>query len=563
MQIERIEITNYGPFFSPATLELEPEVTVLTGPNDVGKSSVLRLIDRICQNDFSTPAGEAEFNYDRMFDSSNQDWAAREDFGATFHVRLPEKPSVDSQNQNLTPGARAIVRASLGTRNRKRRVVQVFSVRDNSSSKGDWSFPPEWLRSVFLPPPGSLRDTIDFKTTNDLEKALLRRAFGQGFDHEGLARLSDAVYARHLHAGEEKLNAMTQRVVPSELGLTWRIRERGNRTGLSFMLQDRHGGMSALGSRGTGIRNVMGALAHLLDHDFERGQTLVLFDEPESSLHADSQHMLRRLLEGLAERPNVQVVYATHSPSMINTLRPQTIRLLRRDMKEEHATTVIDNQPFKDNFLPVRASLGITPADSLLYAPVTVVVEGDTEVVGLPLLLLKLADAGVAGFERTRLLLSQTHFLDGMGDRYTFVLRMAKSQGAKPIIFLDGDKKRHLAQHKLAETHAEVPIVTLADGQEFEQLFPEIEYFKALAEVIGEVGKSLTAEAFRHWERTANLASKMAFTKRVRRWLEDQSIDEPNKARIARGVIELSPVDQVNVAPLRELVGHIERLLRS
>src|SRR5262245_32309398 len=122
MRIEQIEISNYGPFFVPATLVLELDVTVLTGPNDVGKSSVLRLISRLCQPDGQSATNESEFNYDRMFDASKTDWQDREDFGATFHTTLPKKRDGEYREGPLTPGARAIVHVTLGPRNRKRRV---------------------------------------------------------------------------------------------------------------------------------------------------------------------------------------------------------------------------------------------------------------------------------------------------------------------------------------------------------------------------------------------------------------------------------------------------------
>jgi ABC-type cobalamin/Fe3+-siderophores transport system ATPase subunit len=47
MFIESIQPLNYGPFSGSVTLHLEPDVTVLTGPNDVGKSSLLKLMSRV------------------------------------------------------------------------------------------------------------------------------------------------------------------------------------------------------------------------------------------------------------------------------------------------------------------------------------------------------------------------------------------------------------------------------------------------------------------------------------------------------------------------------------
>lgn len=427
--------------------------------------------------------------------------------------------------------------------------------------QGRWPVPASVFRTVWLPPPSDVRDTIELAAPTAVERKLFRVALGAEFQFDLLAGLSPRLFDGQLARAEERLNGHLGDFLPATLGLSWAIRGTSDRKGVHCFLKDAKGGYTALGSRGAGVRRVMSVLAWLMAHDFDTGFTAVLFDEPETSLHADSQHLLRRVLESLGAKPNVQVVYATHSPSMINVMRPHAIRLLRRVRRQGKATTVIDNHPFKDNYLPVRASLGLTPADSLLYAPVTVVVEGDTEVIAIQTLLLKLADAGVPGFEHAKHLLSQSHFLDGMGDRYPFVCQMAKSQGAKPVIFLDGDKKRHLAKHKLDQTHPDVPIVTLADGEEVEQLVPEEVYFRALADVLGHGAGQVTAENYRLWNTTANLPPKMAFTKRVGRWLDTLGLPEPGKAQVMRKAVELADVGRVNTTPLLELVRHIECLL--
>jgi DNA repair exonuclease SbcCD ATPase subunit len=41
MKIKSITISNFGPFYGDHTLELDPCVTVLAGPNDCGKTILL------------------------------------------------------------------------------------------------------------------------------------------------------------------------------------------------------------------------------------------------------------------------------------------------------------------------------------------------------------------------------------------------------------------------------------------------------------------------------------------------------------------------------------------
>ena len=72
MKIQTIEVAYVGPFAMPTLLRLDPRVTVLTGANDTGKSSVLRAI----QLGFSNDAAEGhEINQERIdsFSGRSQD----------------------------------------------------------------------------------------------------------------------------------------------------------------------------------------------------------------------------------------------------------------------------------------------------------------------------------------------------------------------------------------------------------------------------------------------------------------------------------------------------------
>lgn len=336
-----------------------------------------------------------------------------------------------------------------------------------------------------------------------------------------------------------------------------RLSAAGKRENLAVMLQDGHDGFTPLGYRGSGVRRVVTLLAALMEHDLTKDY-IILIDEPETSLHADSQHFLRTLLEELASRPTVQVIYATHSPSMINVMRPHSLRLLSRVTRDGKATSVINNRPFQENYLPIRSSLGLNPADSLLYAPLTIIVEGDTEVIGLQLLLKKLMDQKVAGFEDTERLLSQTHILNGMGDKFTFMCELAKSQGAKPILFLDGDKKRRLREKKVAEQLSGVPTITLDDGKEFEQLLSDDTYFRAIANYLGDTSGDINPVAFRTWEQSETLPTQMVFTKRVNRWLESKSLPDLDKVAVIRRAIAASDVANIDTSPLLELVKQMK-----
>ena len=83
---------------------------------------------------------------------------------------------------------------------------------------------------------------------------------------------------------------------------------------------------------------------------------------------------------------------------------------------------------------------------------------------------------GVIAPETLETLLSQAHILDGEGSSFEYMCRLAKSQNAKPVVFLDGDKQADIV--KINEKHPEVPVILLSSGIEFEQIVPRRSTFK-------------------------------------------------------------------------------------
>lgn len=66
MLFKNLSIKNYGPFSAQTEIDFEPDVTVLTGANDTGKTSLLNLIERICRFQSQDAIGEHEVNVDRF-----------------------------------------------------------------------------------------------------------------------------------------------------------------------------------------------------------------------------------------------------------------------------------------------------------------------------------------------------------------------------------------------------------------------------------------------------------------------------------------------------------------
>ncbi|MCK5148728.1 AAA family ATPase [bacterium] len=88
---------------------------------------------------------------------------------------------------------------------------------------------------------------------------------------------------------------------------------------------------------------------------------LFLFDEPGMHLHPSGQKDLTSLLEQLSIKN--QLIYTTHSPFMINREHPERVRVVQKDPEG----TKVDSEAYRDNWRPLRESIGLTVGDLFFF----------------------------------------------------------------------------------------------------------------------------------------------------------------------------------------------------
>lgn len=114
--------------------------------------------------------------------------------------------------------------------------------------------------------------------------------------------------------------------------------------------------------------------------------TLVAVEEPENSL---SPHYLGRIVSALtnmAGNEDAQAVIATHAPSMLRRVAPESIRYLRLDESRQTRVTGIKMPPVADEAHKfVREAVQAFP--ELYFSRLVVLGEGDSEEIVLPRIL--------------------------------------------------------------------------------------------------------------------------------------------------------------------------------
>jgi predicted ATPase len=289
--IEELRIENYG-CIQDATFRLTP-LHALIGPNDSGKSTVLRALKTLSYvTTFTRRGGQ---------DPRVQD--------ALLSVAGPNKGK-----------ARLEVHAST-----ERYVLEPF--------KSGWSSPLDQVASA-------LNATLLRLDPDFLRKpnALIPDGQPLRFTDErgtGLAALYDALVVRDL-AAYAALNEQLTRLFPSVKSI-----QLGNPTAttkaIGVKLTDGSVIPAELMSEGL-LYYLAFAILPYLDPT-----ALLLIEEPENGLHPARIAEVMRVLRAISDK--TQVILATHSPLVINELRPEEVTVVTRSKEHGTKATLLKDTP--------------------------------------------------------------------------------------------------------------------------------------------------------------------------------------------------------------------------
>jgi putative ATP-dependent endonuclease of OLD family len=149
----------------------------------------------------------------------------------------------------------------------------------------------------------------------------------------------------------------------------------------SLRLQYRESNLSVPGEElGLGIQSAM--VIGIFEAFRQRGGDFgtLIIEEPEMYLHPQAQRYFFRLLCELSERGQCQVIYSTHSSIFADVNRFESLRLVRRDAKNQtRISHVLDHQREALNSARDAFKLGgrfDTARNEVLFASKALLVEG-------------------------------------------------------------------------------------------------------------------------------------------------------------------------------------------
>lgn len=500
MQINSFSIRRYKGFDKEVTVPIS-QFTVLTGPNNLGKSTVLRALEvffgvfergRYSGRYSRISAGryyKVEEDYPKRYEGRRgRRWPSR--FGVTLSFSDEDKASADAATDLDLPDTLDLM-LEMGL---DERGVILPSVESKVMGQEDlrrflpWFF--QNFRYIYIP---AARNIQDFRRSvfSELVEGAISSVGQSSKRVSALERFYNDVQEQ-LAGVENALAEELQTYLPNVRKVEFVMGELDLLRFISVRdVEVDDGAHTSLHQKGDGFKSLfaMSVLQFVAKQRY--GKNLIFgIEEPESHLHATAIYELKGALRELSN--SFQVLLTTHSPILIQ----------RDDLRSNIVVEQVPGQDFSSTaksaktLAHIRRSLGIRPQDNMSTAEVVLVAEGATEETTLPSLLSVSDPALEEAFSTGRVRIISA----GSAANVLSVVRALARDAASCIVLLDSDQEGDNAADKIAASgllgSADLFQVPKRDGcleTEFEDLFdPEI-YVDEVSETCG---ISLTAKEF-------------------------------------------------------------------
>lgn len=248
---------------------------------------------------------------------------------------------------------------------------------------------------------------------------------------------------------------------------------------LNLIIRDSSGKSFSISERSPGFQYYFSFLVNKLhSKEINKGRnTIILLDEPGNSLHPKGAKDLLKSFDEIAE--SAQILYTTHNPFLAVRNCIDSLLFIHKSATEG---TKINKKPFLNKYQILRKELGIMLNDSFLIGDINLVVEGNTEKLGLH---------RIFQFEKYRdLEWMNIYNADGVTNIPQAINYLGKNNlKLSGIVILDSDseaegiKKNKSYKNNIKESNwEEIEINAIFnDNKErtFEDLFPQQHYIDA------------------------------------------------------------------------------------
>lgn len=411
--------------------------TILVGPNNEGKSNILRALV-LAMKVLSTRRrfqGASSLALRRLRVGVEYDWD--QDFPLHLQRSHPKSPSVISLDFRLTAKELVEFRTTTGSTLTGSLPLKIslgpegIDVAVHQKGAGGPALTKKSPQIAAF-----VADRIDFlhipavRTANSAQRIvtdLVDRALRGLEDNEEYVQALKKIAAIQeplLKALSAEVKNTLVQFLPAVNDVQIRITEEDRHTALrrGCQIEVNDGSATLLQHKGDGVQS-LAALALMRHYSEVPGRNLVIaIEEPESHLHPNAIHELRVVLNQLAAKH--QVVLTTHNPLFVDRVQVSS-NIIVNQKKARPAASIEE----------VRRVLGVRASDNLRHADLVLLVEGEEDRTAVQALLSSNSQALSRGFENRTIVIDTL----GGGSNLAYKLGVLRDALCLTHSFLDDD----------------------------------------------------------------------------------------------------------------------------
>ena len=560
VKITNVQIQRYRAFDKKIGVPIG-RLTVVTGPNNLGKSTVLSALDLF----FSAigPRVSRRFTRDKRYSYEN-DYPKR--YAGKSGRRWPTEIRVTMELDETDVSA---ITENIDIDEQPPRILDVRvefkwherfgEFRPSITFDGIPDSPPliaailEWLRSqiryVYIP---ATRNVQDLKrgVFEELISGALSRVSRSKQRLQAIEKLFDDVRAE-IAKVESELAQELRQYLPSVRSLSFSIDDWSLERLVSVGdVEIDDGARTLLEQKGDGFKSLfsISLLQYIAKQRY--GRNLIFgIEEPEAHLHSSAIYEIKSTLRELAA--SFQVIVTTHSPILIQRDDIPANVIVESAGGSEFASVTRSAHNLSD----IRRSLGIRSHENMTTAEVVIVVEGASEEAVLPAILGRINDRLLDAFSsgRARVLSA------GGAANIPSVVRALARDAATCLVLVDSDQEGNSTVEKIRSSGLLLPSdvfrVPVRDGcpeTEFEDLFDPSIY---LSNVCTATDIVLSVEEFLDFRRRSGSkgVQHAKWSKVMSSIANRQSMDWATIEDAAKTAFTASLLRHVNTLPLDQL----------
>lgn len=435
MRIVKVEVQRLLGF-KDVSLELDPELQLIAGPNNAGKSTLVRLLELF----FADPSSELLLQHQPL-----NTYYAAEGPRSLSRITVHFGRLTSEEEQTFQPIIRQRDRTfSLSLRSSRTGAISFDASKKPGTEEARRYYEEALSRFHFVKIPsvrtagGQMGDGDSMERLLDtLEAVLVRNGNARSTSlQQNFARTMQPVETLVREVLDQSAAAIKDDLPFQENAVSFRLPDARHalRGMLSAVIIESNGAVSLpVAQRGTGFQSalVLGVLRYIATREAQGGgSTLFAIEEPEAFLHPQTQRAMAKIIRDISQ--DAQVLVTTHSSVLVDSFSVEQIaRLPLRPDGLEHVWVMPSLEPTDIGRLTRYCSAANS---ELIFANAAIFVEGEGDFAVLEKMLSRICGGPGGHYALGITVIEAT----GIG-KVRYLVQLAELFGVRSYVLADRD----------------------------------------------------------------------------------------------------------------------------